>query len=67
MMIHTEILVSLATEEDLETQLDMWTDYIQAFINGEIRFDTFFAEWGIDPVTFSWGLWREAMGYSRLR
>lgn len=61
--LHTEILVALDPEEDRDIQLEMWDDYIAAFINGEIRFDDFFDRWGIDPADFSWALWREAMGY----
>jgi hypothetical protein len=63
--LHFEILYALDPEADPDDRESMWQDYLEAFVTGDMRHDTFFEIWNIDPVDFEWAMWREAMGYSR--
>lgn len=57
----------LVTEESRATQLEMWRDFIDAFVNDDQTFtkNDFFAEWDIARSSFSWEAWRQARGYGR--
>lgn len=62
---HFEVFAMLNPEGDDDEQLQMWDDYLAAFVNGETTHDAFFEEWNIDPRDFDWEMWRDAMGYSK--
>lgn len=57
----------VASEEPRSVQLDMWRDYIDAFVNDSPSFtkNDFFAEWDIARSSFSWEAWRDARGYGK--
>jgi hypothetical protein len=61
------IFYSTVVEEPQDTKLEMWRDYIDAFVNDDPTFtkNDFFAEWDIGPSSFAWEAWRQARGYGR--
>jgi hypothetical protein len=59
----------MVTEEERGVQLEMWRDYIDAFVNDDPTYtkNDFFAEWDIARSSFDWQAWREARGYRTRR
>jgi hypothetical protein len=62
---HLNFLEEMAGFDQMDhgDQLQAWTDYIDAFVNGDGDRDTFFEDMGYDAADFDWDGWREIMGY----
>jgi hypothetical protein len=57
----------MASEEPRNVQMEMWRDYLDAFVNDDPTFtkNDFFADWDIARSSFSWEAWRDARGYGK--
>lgn len=72
-MEHRDVLEMYEYDLDLDERqrLQMWADYTRYMVGkpGEAPYrrndqqNPFFQRWGINPDTFDWHGWREAMGY----
>jgi hypothetical protein len=57
-------------EPDQGEQLELWESYVRYINKGEGRFrrqssqNMFWQDSGIDPTSWDWRRWREAMGYT---
>jgi hypothetical protein len=62
-----DVFYPLVTEEDRDTQLTMWSDFLNAFLNDSPSYtkNDFFADWDIARSSFAWEAWREARGYGK--
>jgi hypothetical protein len=73
-MNHRSIIDDMALTYDLDAddKREMWDDYLRdlvgrkgqhmAYRRNDLR-NPFWQKWGIDPESFDWEAWREAMGY----
>lgn len=56
-------------EDDPQEQLELWRSYVRNIVAGEGQFrrndnqNMFWRDSGIDPQSWRWQDWREAMGY----
>jgi hypothetical protein len=69
---HKDILDDMALEYDLDAdeKLELWQDYTHYMVSRDSHYrrndvrNLFWQNWGIDPRSFDWQAWREAMGDS---